>query len=277
MIQSAERRKAMHMKSAVAFLAAMVAFASFGGESFGFASWNIGHFALGKKWYSTIPESEAPKKIVEYKAFLDKADFKVIGVCEHECFVGTNSTFAVEKTILADCDGKAVESSGIGRLNALYWKGAQCVKTGTVKFEKHSQHRYYRFARLMIDGREVCFVMTHLDWNHIKPGHEQDRASQIAKLVEDFKDEPYVVIGGDFNTCVYGNKVWRDAPEEYEPFRKAGFSAAHWGELKTWPAKAPIQSIDNIFAKGFEISDVRVHADPSLSDHALIRCTLTFH
>lgn len=267
----------MHMKSAVAFLAAMVAFASFGGESFGFASWNIGHFALGKKWYSTIPESEAPKKIVEYKAFLDKADFKVIGVCEHECFVGTNSTFAVEKTILADCDGKAVESSGIGRLNALYWKGAQCVKTGTVKFEKHSQHRYYRFARLMIDGREVCFVMTHLDWNHIKPGHEQDRASQIAKLVEDFKDEPYVVIGGDFNTCVYGNKVWRDAPEEYEPFRKAGFSAAHWGELKTWPAKAPIQSIDNIFAKGFEISDVRVHANPSLSDHALIRCTLTFH
>ena len=266
----------MHMTSAVAFLAVMVAFVSFGGESFGFASWNIGHFALGKKWYSTIPESEAPKKIVEYKAFLDKADFKVIGVCEHECFVGTNSTFAVEKTILADCDGKAVESSGIGRLNALYWKGAQCVKTGTVKFENHSQHRYYRFARLMIDGREVCFVMTHLDWNHIKPGHEQDRASQIAKLVEDFKDEPYVVIGGDFNTCVYGNKVWRDAPEEYEPFRKAGFSAAHWGELKTWPAKAPIQSIDNIFAKGFEISDVRVHADPSLSDHALIRCTLTF-
>ena len=266
----------MHMTSAVAFLAVMVAFASFGGESFGFASWNIGHFALGKKWYSTIPESEAPKKIVEYKAFLDKADFKVIGVCEHECFVGTNSTFAVEKTILADCDGKAVESSGIGRLNALYWKGAQCVKTGTVKFEDHSQHRYYRFTRLIIDGREVCFVMTHLDWNHIKPGHEQDRASQIAKLVEDFKDEPYVVIGGDFNTCVYGNKVWRDAPEEYEPFRKSGFSAAHWGELKTWPAKAPVQSIDNIFAKGFKISDVRVHADPSLSDHALIRCTLTF-
>lgn len=266
----------MNVKSIVVAVAAMTSAVSFGGESFGFASWNIGHFALGKKWYSTIPESEAPKKIVEYKAFLDKADFKVIGICEHECFVGTNSTFAVDKTILADYDGKAVEPSGIGRLNALYWKDTQCVKTGTVKFERHSQQRYYRFARLKIAGREVCFVMTHLDWNHIKPGHEQDRASQIAKLVEDFKDEPYVVIGGDFNTCVYENKVWRDAPEEYEPFRKAGFSAAHWGELKTWPAKAPIQSIDNIFAKGFEISDVRVQADPSLSDHALIRCTLAF-
>ena len=245
-------------------------------ESFGFASWNIGHFALGKRWYSTISVSEAPKKIVEYKAFLDKADAKVIGVCEHECFVGTNNTFAVEKTILSDYNGKAVEQSGLGRLNALYWKDAQCIKSGIVKFEKHSQHRYYRFARLKIAGREVCFVMTHLDWNHIKPGHKHDRTSQIAKLVEDLKDEPYVVVGGDFNTCVFVNKIWKDAPEEYEPFRKAGFSAAHWGELKTWPANAPYKSIDNIFVKGFSVSDVRVQADPTLSDHALIRCTLTF-
>ena len=261
---------------AAAFAVVAVALACRAEESFGFASWNIGHFALGAKWYSTIPESEAPKKIVEYKDFLAKADAKVVGVCEHECFVGTNNTFAVEETILADYGGKAVEQSGLGRLNALYWKGAECVKTGTVKFEKHSQHRYYRYARLKIAGREVCFVMTHLDWNHIKPGHERDRETQIAKLVEDLKDEPYVVIGGDFNTCVYVDKVWKDAPQEYEPFRKAGFSAAHWGELKTWPAKKPFKSIDNIFAKGFSISDVRVQIDPTLSDHALIRCTLTF-
>ena len=266
----------MCVKAIVLAMAAMVSVVSPGEESFGFASWNIGHFALGKKWYSTIPESEAPGKIVEYKAFLDKAGVKVIGICEHECFVGTNNTFAVTETILAGYDGKAVEPDGLGRLNALYWKDAKCVKTGKVKFEKHSQHRYYRFARLNIAGREVCFVMTHLDWNHVKPGHEQDRASQIAKLVEDLKDEPYVVIGGDFNTCVLVNNVWTDAPEEYKPFRKAGFAAAHWGELKTWPASKPYKSIDNIFAKGFDISDVRVQADPTLSDHALVRCTLTF-
>ena len=266
----------MSVKSFILASASMAFLLLHGEESFGFASWNIGHFALGKKWYSTIPESEAPKKIVEYKAFLDKADAKVIGICEHEGFVGTNNTFAVEETILVGYTGKTVGKSGIDRLNALYWKDAECVKTGFVKFEKHSQHRYYRYARLKIAGREVCFVMTHLDWNHIKPGHEQDRESQIAKLVEDLKDEPYVVIGGDFNTCVFVDKAWKDAPEEYEPFRKAGFSAAHWGELKTWPASKPFKSIDNIFVKGFKVSDVRVQADPTLSDHALIRCTLTF-
>lgn len=264
------------MKKCVFVFLTVVSSVAFGEDSFGFASWNIGHFALGKKWYSTISVEDAPQKIKEYRALLKKADARVIGMCEHECFVGTNKTFEIDKTILPEYDGKAVESSGIGRLNALYWRDAECVKAGAVKFEKHSQNRYYRFARLKIAGREVCFVMTHLDWNHIKPGHEQDRSSQIAKLVEDFKDEPYVVIGADFNTCVYTNKLWRDAPEEYQPFKTAGFTAAHWGELKTWPAYKPYQSIDNIFAKGFKMSDVKVYAEPTLSDHALIRCTLTF-
>jgi endonuclease/exonuclease/phosphatase family metal-dependent hydrolase len=267
----------MEIKNLVAAIAvSAVALACAAEDSFGFASWNIGHFALGRKYGSTISESEAPRKIVEYKAFLDKADAKVIGICEHEGFVDSNNTFAVEKTILPGCVGKAVGQSGIHRLNALYWKDAECVKSGAIKFEKHSQYRYYRYARLKIAGREVCFVMTHLDWNHFKPGHEHDRESQIARLVADFKDEPYVVIGGDFNTCVKGAKGWKDAPEEYEPFRKAGFSAAHWGELKTCPATKPVKSIDNIFVKGFTVSDVRVQVDPTLSDHALIRCTLAF-
>ncbi len=266
----------MNIKTIVMIAAAVAATVSFAGESFGFASWNIGHFALGKKWYSTIPVSEAPKKIEEYKAFLKKAEARVIGICEHENFVATNNTFAVDQTILAGYDGKAVEPSGQGRLNALYWKNAECVKTGKVKFEKHSQHRYYRYARLKVAGKEVCFVMTHLDWNHFKPGHEHDRESQIAKLVEDFKDEPYVVIGGDFNTARLIDGAWRDSPGEYELFRKAGFSAAHWGELKTCPAKSPLRSIDNILVKGFIVSDARVQTDPTLSDHSLIRCTLTF-
>lgn len=267
----------MRMRKPILLLAMSAVAAAFGGsETFGFASWNIGHFALGIKWYSTISVADAPGKIAEYRAFLDKADARVIGLCEHEPFVGTNNTFAIEKTVLSGYDGKAVEPSGIGRLNALYWKNAHCVSSGKVKFEKHSQHRYYRFARLKIAGREVCFVMTHLDWNLMKPGHEDDRAYQIRKLIADLRDEPYVVIGGDFNTCVYRDGKWVDSPGEYDAFVQAGFTAAHRGELKTCPAKAPCRSIDNIFAKGFDLSDVRVQVDPTLSDHALVRCTLTF-
>lgn len=35
-------------------------------------------------------------------------------------------------------------------------------------------------------------------------------------------------------------------------------------------------AIDNIVTKGFAISDVGVQADPALSDHALLKCRLTF-
>ena len=71
----------MHMTSAVAFLAAMVAFVSFGGESFGFASWNIGHFALGKKWYSLTlkdglcDENAVPVKLAVFQIFSCKPVF----------------------------------------------------------------------------------------------------------------------------------------------------------------------------------------------------------
>ena len=164
------------MKAMVLAAVAMAAAVASGDESFGFASWNIGHFALGLKSRPTIPEAYIPGKIAEYKAFIGKADAKVIGICEHECFIDSNKTVAVKKTIFSDYGGVAVGQRGQDRLNALYWNGAECIKMGMVKFEKHSQHRYYRFARLKIAGREVCFVMTHLDWNHIKPGHEQDRA-----------------------------------------------------------------------------------------------------
>ena len=40
----------MCVKAIVLAMAAMVSVVSPGEESFGFASWNIGHFALGKKW-----------------------------------------------------------------------------------------------------------------------------------------------------------------------------------------------------------------------------------
>lgn len=246
-----------------------------GGESFAFATWNIGHFALGK-WPPGMPVEKVPVMVPAYRDFLRRAGADVIGLCEYDNYMDVSNTCAAADLVFAEYPNSTKEPSGPDRLNMIYWKGAECVAAGKVRFPNHSQYRFYRFARLKIAGREVCFVETHLDWNLQKPGHANDRADQIARLVAAFRDEPYVVIGGDFNTCVLKGGKWQDAPEEYEPFRKAGFAAAHWGELKTWPAKAPYKSIDNIFTKGFSISEQKVLADPTLSDHALLRCRLTF-
>ena len=86
------------------------------------------------------------------------------------------------------------------------------------------------------------------------------------------------MIGGDFNTSIMlpDGKTEVNTPEDYEPFRKAGYVGAHWGTLATWPSEKPVLTIDNIFAKGLNMSDVEVLTDPLLSDHSLLRCRLTF-
>ena len=253
---------------------ALSAFAA-DGDSFTFATWNIGHFALGV-WPPGMPVAKVPEMAPAYRDFLKRADADVIGLCENEEFIDVSNTCAAAEHVFSEYPHSSRDASGLGRANVFYWKDAECVKSGMVRFPNHSQHRFYRFVRLKIRGREVCFVETHLDWNLEKPGHANDRADQIARLVAAFKDEPCVVIGGDFNTATRRDGKWHDSPEDYEPFRKAGFAAAHWGEMKTWPAKAPYQSIDNVFVKGLTISEQRVMADASLSDHALLRCRLTF-
>ena len=245
------------------------------GDSFTFATWNIGHFALGK-WPPGMPVAKVPEMAPAYRDFLKRADADVIGLCENEEFMDVSNTCAAADHVFTEYPHSSRDASGQGRANVFYWKDAECVAAGKVRFPNHSQRRFYRFVRLKLRGREVCFVETHLDWNLEKPGHANDRADQIARLVAAFKDEPCVVIGGDFNTATRRDGQWYDSPEDYEPFRKAGFAAAHWGELKTWPAKAPYQSIDNVFVKGLLISEQRVMADATLSDHALLRCRLTF-
>ena len=174
--------------------------------------------------------------------------------------------------------GAANEETRPFDYNSLYWSGADCQETGRVVFPQAADTRFYRWAKLRIAGRKVVVVEAHLDWNITPPGHGDDRRLQIRQLIDDFKDEPCVVIGGDFNTSIMlpDGKTEVNTPEDYEPFRKAGYAGAHWGSLATWPSEKPVLTIDNIFAKGLDMSDVEVLTDPLLSDHSLLRCRLTF-
>lgn len=92
------------------------------------------------------------------------------------------------------------------------------------------------------------------------------------------KGEQCVVIGGDFNTSIMlaDGKTEVNTPEDCEAFREAGYAGAHWGTIATWPAEKPHLTIDNVFVRGLGIDEVRVVNDPRLSDHAMLRCRLSF-
>ena len=248
------------------------------GKSFTFATWNIGHYSCGRTYPSDIPPEEMADRVARYSAFLDRADASVIGVCEDSWFCDPASTKTARETIFGRYSGAANEETRPFDYNSLYWGDAECLESGRVVFPQAADTRFYRWARLRIAGRKVVVVEAHLDWNITPPGHGDDRRLQIRQLIDDFKDEPCVVIGGDFNTSIMldDGKTEVNTPEDYEPFRKAGYAGAHWGALATWPSEKPVLTIDNIFAKGLGISDVEVLTDPLLSDHSLLRCRLTF-
>ena len=246
--------------------------------SFTFATWNLGHYSCGKTYPSNISANDLPDYVARYSAFLDKADATIIGTCEDSRFCDSAGTKSARDTIFPRYSGAALEETRPFDYNCLYWTNAICLATGKMVFPQAADTRFYRWARLLVEGREVMVVEAHLDWNITPPGHGDDRRLQIRQLIEDFKNEPCVVIAGDFNTSLMlaDGKTEVNTPEDYEPFRQAGYTAAHWGTLATWPAEKPVLTIDNVFARGLAIDDVQVLTDPTLSDHSLLRCRLTF-
>ena len=247
-------------------------------RSFTFATWNIAHYSCGKTYPSTISAADMPKYKAAYAAFLDRANASIIGICEDSWFCDAASTLTARETIFPRYTGFASEQKRPFDYNSLYWKDAECLSSGRRMFRKTTEPRFYRWARLRICGREVVAVEAHLEWNITIPGHMDDRKDEIRQIIEDFKNEPRVVIGGDFNTSLMlsDGKTEINTPEDYEAFRKAGYAAAHWGTINTWPSDKPTLSIDNIFAKGLWIDGVEVFGDVRLSDHWLMRCRLTF-
>ena len=100
----------------------------------------------------------------------------------------------------------------------------------------------------------------------------------MKKLIEDFKDEPYVVIAGDFRVGVrIPGKRCFPAPEEYKVFEKAGYELANCFGTGTYPVDSPIQPLDNVLLKGIGISEVRFLDADRLSDHLAISCLLTIY
>lgn len=271
--------KTMHMRNLAFLVVSMLASCASAVDSFGFATWNVGHFALGLGGRSTIDVKDVPAKASAYRKFLSDAAVSVVGVCEHSAAFSSDGSAKAADTAFADFAACAAGPTQGAHANAVYWKDvAKFVSSGHRDYPVRNAKCYYEWVRLEIAGREVCFVETHCDWDTLAAGHESDRIEQMKHLVREFGSEPRVVIAGDFNTCrrKSANDPWLDAPDEFEVFRQAGFKAAHWGSCKTWPASAPYMSIDNVFVKGFAVSDVRVLSDKTLSDHCLLRCTLTF-
>ena len=237
------------------------------------ASWNIGHFALGKAADSRIALDDAPDKALAYRRFIDAVGADIMAVVEYSPeFVRDadgQMLLPARDEVFAGYTNAIVGPKWDYNGNAIFSNGFPLSVGETTRFAKATQPRYYLATDIVIGGETVKFVSTHLDWNQGEHGAEY-RATQIKEIIEAFDAYPYVILCADWNVS---------NTAEYDAFLHAGYRMANHGtvgDLPTYPAgDNPRSALDNIIVKGFVPSRVRILNEPTLSDHCLIVADLT--
>jgi endonuclease/exonuclease/phosphatase family metal-dependent hydrolase len=207
----------------------------------------------------TIPPGKDDEYLKGYRDFI--GDARVVGLCEYSAEFSTNQTLRTVDALFDGYDVKLEGTDMFPQSNSIFAKECQLIETKERQYPKKKRAKYYKFARLRMDGREVCVIETHLDFDTGPDDPLREaRADQMRTLIADMEKEKYVIICGDFNI----SSRPEDTPDhavEYDVFANAGYTLANRGQLITWPSwNDPKRecALDNIIVKGFKMSDVEV-------------------
>ena len=235
------------------------------------ATWNIGHFAMGKGCNPAVEVADSAVRAAEYREKIAAIGVGILGVSEYDPvfdMTGRLATNAVFASFPFVAEGPKNEY----QCNAVFAR-FPIVRREVVDYEARCQKTYFLDTVVKIGTNEVHYVQTHLDWNSSEAAADA-RPRQIRQLIDHFKDVPHVIISGDWN--VYG-------AGEYYPFLMAGYKLANCGSfgcidtIKGVDMRMPCRRypLDNIVMKGFCIKNVFVDdVEFKLSDHTILGCEL---
>ena len=265
-------------------------------------SYNIGHFSVGRDYDTYVSDQKGDYDYTNYQAnnstpysnyekqkerwhqVLNEYSPDVLMMCEYITVFAHNANGDVnaDTEIFSQYPYKRIgslpEPTSYMR-TAVYSRFPLGVATETVYAQTVQAGRYYQQMDIVLGGKPVTLVITHLDFNQGANGQTY-RGLQIQTLVSAFRSKEHVVICGDFNT-------WGET--EFEPFKNAGFDMANRGYLggvPTYPSSGteyassheikehPEGCLDNIITRGFYLSNIRIidrcglMADLTLIDEA---------
>lgn len=251
-------------------------------------AWNIGHFAVGASFNTTITNTNYNDKLKQWKKVLNASCANILLLSEYSENFGSHTvdgntvTEATDDVLISPYFGYISRTSqNYYVCNAIASK-SPLSNGSTVAYTQRGQAMNYRVAETTIADKTVKLVATHLDWTQ-NENYAVYRAAQIQQLINTFKNEPYVIIGGDFNV---------DSSTEFDAFKTNGFSMLNHdilGDIYTAPATgandintgisasrpSPDTVLDNIIVKGFTISNVQLVDEGAMSDHCGIIADLT--
>ena len=244
-----------------------------------YAHWNIGHFSYYDKTLggsdTTISAANSAAMAARYKKMINDVSPDIFGIAEY------NPTFDLAGNLAKDVLFKWFKYQFIGskyayNCNSIF-SNIKGSAISEVIYTSHSQTRYYKLAKVYLNGVEVYVVETHLDWNQ---GANLYNDNQVAQLINTFSSYDHVIISADFNVHTIA---------DYNAFVEAGFTIASGSyiDAPTYlryledsdPDNDGSLYLDNIIVKGFAVSNIKAWDESGwstggLSDHSIISCDL---
>ena len=236
------------------------------------ATWNIGHFSLGKKPDSTIENTQFAMKSEEYRDYINNAvNADVIFLNEYSQKF-TKSANLAKNTVFDSYDKTVYEGPQLNySCNAVYSKVEisaperhefECNKTaGTISTKVKATDYYFVTTDIVIDGTVVKLVSVHLAFDG--EGSKNVVVNQLKELIAYCEQFEHVVLLGDWNINTFS---------EFNIFTNAGYSLGNAD--KDMPTYTSGSSLDNIVYKGVTVTDFTL-AGTNLSDHYALYCTIT--
>ena len=126
-------------------------------------TWNVGHHARGIGGRPTIPPGKDDEYLKGYRDFI--GDARVVGLCEYSVEFSTNQPLKTVDALFSGYDVKLEGTVRFPQCNSIFARKCRLIESKERAYPKHKRAKYYKFARLDIDGRDVCVIETHLDFD----------------------------------------------------------------------------------------------------------------
>ena len=234
------------------------------------ATWNIGHFSIGKNTNTKLTDAAFQDSYNSYCAYLyDQIGADLITVNEYSAMF--TPSYRAKNTIFNRYPTKYEGTQYRYSCNALFSKldvsGLRmhifsCNQSATIEHTNliKASDYYYLQGDITLGGENVTVVTAHLAFDNTK---DPDTVclDQIDELIRNLSDYDRVLLMGDWNTREFAY---------FKRFEEAGYTLGN-----TNPARATCagRSLDNIIVKGLEVSNFTIHAT-GLSDHYAVSATI---
>ncbi len=235
------------------------------------ATWNIGHFSIGKNTSTKLSDSIFRESYDSYCAYLyDRIDADLITLNEYSAMF--TPSYRAKDTIFGRYTATRFEGSQYRySCNALYarlpvdglrMRSFACNQTATINHTNliKASDYYYLQGEITLGGESVVVVTAHLGFDTTK-NPDTVCLDQIDELIRELAGYDRVLLMGDWNVRDFSY---------FDRFVAAGYTLGN-----TNPARVTCagRSLDNIIVKGLEISDFAVHTTV-LSDHYAVSATV---